>query len=230
VIRRFLSRCFGVLLVVLGIGGLVAVTYAIFFADREFEWGSIGAIAVSLLVIQMGRWRFVSDAQPLVDEDTHDPEHERATARAPEAADALLTHVEFRSTAFPACESDAERINPEHFGIRLAEYLSAELRKRGENVGDIAFEDWGVRLPIEGAGFDTWIGLGNYPEYPNGFLCFIEPHTEYVRTLSRFWEKVPTRQRIEALRKRVDDALRAHQDVHHITWSTYERFNHIAGP
>ena len=139
----------------------------------------------------------------------------------------MLTHVEFRSSAFPPYDSQWKDINPDRFGTRLAEYLSAELRKRGENVGEMMLEDWGVRLPIEDARFDLWIGIGNYDEYPDGFLCFIEPHTEYVRKLLTFWKRVPTRQRIEELRHRIDDALRAHEGIRDIKWSSYEEFNLI---
>jgi hypothetical protein len=73
-------------------------------------------------------------------------------------------------------------INPGRFGKRLAEYLSAELGRRGERVGELFAEDWGWVVPIENVGFDLWIGVGNYEEYPDGFLCFIEPHTEHVRS------------------------------------------------
>jgi len=31
--------------------------------------------------------------------------------------------------------------------------------------------------------FRLWIGCGRYQEYPDGFLCFIEPHEPFVRKL-----------------------------------------------
>src|SRR5262245_52206107 len=128
----------------------------------------------------------------------------------------MLTQVEFRSSAFPPYDSEAEEINPGRFGKRLAEFLSEELRKRGENVGELVLEDWGVLLPIERAGFNLWIGVGNYDEYSDGFLCFIEPHKEYVRSLPWFWKRIPVRPRIEELQRRIDDALRAHEGVRDI--------------
>jgi hypothetical protein len=134
----------------------------------------------------------------------------------------MLTYVEFRSDAFPPYDGEAEEINPGRFGKRLAEYLSAELGRRGEKVGELFTEDWGWVVPIENDGFALWIGVGNYEEYPDGFLCFIEPHTEYVRKLLR---KIPTRERVVELQRRVDEALVAHVGIRDVKWSTHEEFN-----
>jgi hypothetical protein len=134
----------------------------------------------------------------------------------------MLTHVELRSTAFPPYERESEEINPGRFGKRLAEYLSAELRTRGEHVGELFAEDWGWVVPIENAAFNLWVGVGNYEEYSDGFLCFIEPHKEFVRKL---WKKISTRERIEALQRRIAEALRSHPEVRDVKWSTHEEFN-----
>jgi hypothetical protein len=134
----------------------------------------------------------------------------------------MLTHVEFRSTAFPPYEGESEEINPGRFGKRLGEYLSAELRARGEHVGELFAEDWGWVVPIENAAFNLWVGVGNYEEYSDGFLCFIEPHKEYVRKL---WKKIPTRERIEALQRKIAEALQSHPKVRDVKWSTQEEFN-----
>jgi hypothetical protein len=134
----------------------------------------------------------------------------------------MLTYVEFRSEAFPPYDGESEEINPGRFGKRLAEYLSAELGRRGERVGELFAEDWGWVVPIENAGFDLWIGVGNYEEYPDGFLCFIEPHTEHVR---KFLKKIPTRERVEGLQHNVDAALFAHGSIREVKWSTHEEFN-----
>ena len=134
----------------------------------------------------------------------------------------MLTYVEFKSAAFPPYHHESEQINPGRFGKRLAEYLSGELSRRGEHVGELFTEDWGWVVPIENAAFDLWIGVGNYDEYPDGFLCFMEPHTEYVRKLFR---KIPTRERIEALQRSVAAALHAHAGVREVKWSTHAEFN-----
>ena len=134
----------------------------------------------------------------------------------------MLTYVEFKSPAFPPYDGESEEINPGRFGKRLAEYLSAELGRRGEQVGEHFTEDWGWVVPIENAGFALWIGVGNYDDYPDGFLCFIEPHTENVR---RLFKKIPTRERIEALQRNIHAALVAHPDIRDVKWSTHEEFN-----
>ena len=134
----------------------------------------------------------------------------------------MLTHVEFRSTAFPPYEGESDEINPGRFGKRLAEYLSADLRARGEHVGELFTEDWGWVVPIENAAFGLWVGVGDYEEYSDGFLCIIEPHKEFVHKL---WKKIPTRERTEALQRKIAEALQSHPEVRDVKWSTYEQFN-----
>src|SRR5690606_24640503 len=60
----------------------------------------------------------------------------------------MLTHVEFRSSAFPPYESEFDEINPGRYGKRLAEYLAAGLRREGEIVGEPGAEDWGWVVPV----------------------------------------------------------------------------------
>lgn len=134
----------------------------------------------------------------------------------------MLTHVEFQSGAFPPYEGESDEINPGRYGKRLAEFLSAELRTRGENVGEFFAEDWGWVLPVENEGFNLWIGVGNYEEYEDGFMCFIEPHKEFIR---RLWKKIPTRERIEVLQQKIAEILSANPEVNGVKWSTYEEFN-----
>ena len=71
----------------------------------------------------------------------------------------ILTHVEFRSDAFPADPDEDELINPGRFGRKLAVFL----------------------------------GIGNYDEYDNGFLVFIEPSRPFVRLFPRLWQRLDTR-------------------------------------
>jgi hypothetical protein len=82
-----------------------------------------------------------------------------------------------------------------------------------------------VLLPIENREFKLWIGVGKYDGYPNGFLCFIEPHSEYVRRLWPFWAKIATRERVVHLQAKIDDASKADGEVRNVKWSTHEQFN-----
>ena len=46
------------------------------------------------------------------------------------------------------------------------------------------------------SGYRLWIGCGNYEEYPDGFLCFIEPSKPFVR---KWFRKIDTTDRLSAL-------------------------------
>ena len=134
----------------------------------------------------------------------------------------MLTHVEFKSDAFPPYDDEDEVVNPGRFGKRLAEFLADALNQQGEAVGDIFAEDWGWVVPIRNADFRLWIGVGNYEEYPDGFLCFLEPHDEYVR---KWWRRISTKERVSRVQERVDTALKANERIRDIRWSTYDEFN-----
>ena len=137
----------------------------------------------------------------------------------------MLTHVEFQSAEFPPLETEFEEINPGRYGKRLADFLFEGLKNEGEPVEEPIPEDWGWVIPIENPAFSLWIGVGNYEEYPNGFLCFIEPHKEFVRKL---WKKIPTKNRIEELQQRMDRVLGSTEKVHELKWWTHDEFNRTA--
>jgi len=61
------------------------------------------------------------------------------------------------------------------------------------------------------------VGCGNYEEYPDGFLCFIEPSKPYVRRLLR---KIDTTARVEQVAAAVDAALASHPGVRDLRWWT----------
>ncbi len=137
----------------------------------------------------------------------------------------LLTHAEFRSDAFPPYESESEEVNPGRYGKRLAEYLALALNNQGEPVQDIYPDDWGWVIPIENTEFDLWVGVGNYDEYPDGFLCFIEPHREFVRKPPLLWKKISTTRRVAALQQHLDIALKRHGSVRGLRWRSHSEIN-----
>jgi hypothetical protein len=132
----------------------------------------------------------------------------------------MRTHVEFRSDAFPAQPGEDDQVNPGRWGKSLADYLRAEFTARGFSGGDPYAEDWGWGVPIDNEGFPLWIGCGNYDEYPDGFLCFIEPSTPVIRKLFR---KIETAAQVEAVAAALDAALSSHPGVHHLRWWTKEK-------
>ncbi len=134
----------------------------------------------------------------------------------------MNTHVEFRSSDFPPYAGEESEINPGCFGKRLAEFIQSALGSAGLEAERPAPEDWGWMISIRNDEFSLWVGCGNYAEYPDGFLCFIEPHQPYVR---RWLKRVPTAPKIEIVREAIDKALRSHQGVRDIRWWTYEEFN-----
>jgi hypothetical protein len=93
----------------------------------------------------------------------------------------MKTHVEFRSTAFPAYAGKDAEINPGRWGRRLAEFLRQKLEEENVQTEPIYCEDWGVALPIKNENFPIWIGCGNYEELEDDFLCFIEPSKPSIR-------------------------------------------------
>jgi len=127
----------------------------------------------------------------------------------------VRTHIDFRSSAFPAEPGEDAKINPGRWGIALARYLRAELTSRGFPGGAPFFEDWGCCIPIANEAFPLWVGCGNYEEYPDGFLCFIEPSKPIVR---RFFRKIDTSQRVSAVADALDAALRANLAVRDLHW------------
>jgi hypothetical protein len=136
----------------------------------------------------------------------------------------MQTYVEFRSDRFPACEGEEEQVNPDLWGKRLAEFLRDSLRSEGFETEDPHPEDWGWTLPIVNDKFRLWIGCGHYQEYPDGFLCFIEPHT-FVRS---FLRKVDTRGRVAELQRAPDKVLTETAGIRAKRWWTYEEFNNPA--
>lgn len=126
----------------------------------------------------------------------------------------MRTHLEFRSNAFPACPGEDEEINPGRWGRRLAEYLVAGLPKHGFEVLDLFAEDWGWQIDLRNDGFPLWIGVGNYEEYDDGFLCFIEPSKPYVGWLKRR----PTADIVERLASALEQIVRNRDDVRDLRW------------
>ena len=68
------------------------------------------------------------------------------------------------------------------------------------------------------------IGCGNYQQYPDGFLCFIEPHTPFVHKFP--FRKIDTRGQVIALQEALDSLLSDASDMRSKRWWTHEEFNY----
>jgi hypothetical protein len=137
-------------------------------------------------------------------------------------SDQLLTHVEFRSNKFPAFEGEQDVINPDLWGKLLADFLREGLLSRGYDVGEPVPEDWGWMLHVPKQPFSMWIGCGHYQEYPDGFLCFIEPSKPYIwRSLRR----IKTVDTVKALQLAVDAVLVESAGIRSKKWWTHDEFN-----
>lgn len=127
----------------------------------------------------------------------------------------MRTHLEFASTAFPAYPGEDQGSNPGRFGKRLAEFLCDHLSRHGFTVKGIGAEDWGWRVELEHAAFPLWVGCGNYEEFENGFLCFIEPSTLFVR---RGFSKLGTTPTVEKLAAALETVLLESGQVSRLRW------------
>ena len=128
----------------------------------------------------------------------------------------MRTHVEFRSDAFPAEAGEAEAVNPGRWGKKLAVFLRGELDRAGLRGGEVGAEDWGWLVPIDNEAFPLWVCCGNYEEYQNGFLCFIEPSKSTVRR--GLFRKVDTTARVSEVAQALDKILASRADIQGLRW------------
>lgn len=77
----------------------------------------------------------------------------------------------------------------------------------------------GRRRPVSvrNDAFPLGVGCGRYQEYPDGFLCFIDPGKPFVR---RWFRRVPTVATVERVAGVLHAALAAHPDVRDLRWWT----------
>ena len=118
----------------------------------------------------------------------------------------MQTHVEFRSDRFPPVDGEDDEVNPGRYGKRLAQFVQRGLKERGIATDEPIAEDWGWCVPVNNDQFRIWVGCGNYEEYPDGFLCFIEPQKPFVR---KWFKKIDPTARVSAVRAALDDLLNA---------------------
>lgn len=78
----------------------------------------------------------------------------------------MRTQVEFLSAAFPKYPNeDAELVNSNCWGKRLAEFIRDSLPQHGIDTKDILCEDWGWLVNVKHEPFPLWIGCGIMDEF-----------------------------------------------------------------
>jgi hypothetical protein len=125
----------------------------------------------------------------------------------------MRTHLEFRSDDL----FDAQISSDLPQGKKVADLLKSMLPSVGFEVEDLILEDWGWSVRLRHDSFPLWIGCGSYPEYEDGFLCFIEPSKPYVR---KWLKRIPTQQPVERLADAVERILRGSKGVRGLRWWT----------
>ena len=85
----------------------------------------------------------------------------------------------------------------------------------GFTVAGVGIEDWGIRIDIRHGEFALWIGCANDQDIENGFLCFIEPSTTFVR---KWFKKISTEKTVEQLASAIENALQASGKTSRLRW------------
>ena len=127
----------------------------------------------------------------------------------------MRAQMEFISADFPPYPGEDEQINPGRYGLRLAEFLSQQLPAHGFSIRTVGVEDWGVMVELVNPDYPLWIGCSNYEEQENGFLCFIEPSTPFVR---KWWKKFANAPTVERLASAMETILLSSGKVSNLRW------------
>ncbi|MEM9479144.1 MAG: hypothetical protein AAGA58_05705 [Verrucomicrobiota bacterium] len=132
----------------------------------------------------------------------------------------MNTHVEFRSHSFPAREGEEDEINPGRWGMALAEFLADGITKAGFTADVGGYEDWGVYILVENEEFPLMVGCGNYEEYDDGFLVFIDPSKPEIKKSLFRRRTINTRAVIEKLAEAIEETLQQGEDIRGLRWWT----------
>lgn len=121
----------------------------------------------------------------------------------------------FRSGKFPPYEGEEEETNPGRWGKRLAEYLRDTLPQHGFVVKDLVPEDWGCFVEVENPKFPLAVACGHYQEWPDGYMCYIEPDKPFVR---RWFRKVDGRPVTSRLAAAVEAIFQDDPEIRDVHW------------
>ena len=60
-----------------------------------------------------------------------------------------------------------------------------------------------------------WIGCGHYQEFPNGYLCCVEPDKPVIR---RWFNKIDTTEQVGRVTESLDKILRSDPEITDLRW------------
>lgn len=128
----------------------------------------------------------------------------------------MKTEVTFRSSKFPAYESEQDEINPGCWGKRLAEYLVEKLAGTSVHTEDPIPEDWGWYIPIKNERFRLAICCGHQQGDDDEFMCFTDPATPLIRKL---FKKIDATEELGRVVVELDKILSSDLDITDVEWT-----------
>lgn len=126
------------------------------------------------------------------------------------------------SNAFPYAPEEAQQVNPQIFGLRLAQFLELRLPDYGVPTEEPLREDWGWMLPIaERHPLPLWIGCADYGTEVidgvevTGFACFVEPSPPIRR---RLFKRIDMTLPVRSVEAALERALRESGHAMRLDW------------
>ena len=149
-------------------------------------------------------------------------------------AQLMNTRVEFKSAAFPKYPNeDAEVVNSNCWGKRLAEFIRDSLPKHGIPTEDILCEDWGWLVNVKNPDFPLWIACGVQDEFSddeedtscgsapgnNGITQFCVFVTAEPSLVQRWFKRVDTQPAVQKVVDGLRRLIEASPDIQDATWT-----------
>ncbi|MFO1484166.1 MAG: hypothetical protein U1F71_12480 [Verrucomicrobiaceae bacterium] len=152
----------------------------------------------------------------------------------------MNTRVEFKSAAFPKYPNeDAELVNSNCWGKRLAEFVRDSLPKHGIPTEDILCEDWGWLVNVKNPDFPLWIACGVQDEFSDsdedsevedktsqgapaggsGVTQFCVFVTAEPSLIQRWFKRVDTKPAIQKVADGLRRLLESSPDIQDVTWT-----------
>ena len=149
----------------------------------------------------------------------------------------MNTRVEFKSAAFPKYpDEDAELVNSNCWGKRLAEFIRDTLPKHGIPTSGLLCEDWGWLVNVENEDFPLWIGCGIVDDFSEGeddeqegakqlnspsgqglieFCVFVTAEPNFMQ---RWFRRVDTKPAVQKVVDGLRRLIEASPEIRNVVW------------